>query len=314
MNLPIDAVDKKILANLIKNSRIPLTLLAKSAGISREVVTYRLNRLKEKGIILGFVTEININKLGFLEAAVFVTTKTNRENEFKNYLLTSDYISWVGEHVGIWDYGMSIFGKTAEEIDANFLEFYQKFKDIMIDHRLTLNKKNSFFYEKLFGVEYRNHKKTTLAYKADETDKRILSLLSLNARVDYVELSSKIKLTAPAIKDRIKKLESTGYIERYTTFLDFSKLNLYQYSIFIVNKNIQDRQNLLSYLARHPDICYTVEYLGDPFIEFGVLINNPYDLRKILRDMDNLFPENRILEISLQKEVVSINPAKCVFE
>lgn len=314
MNIPVDAVDRKILASLTRNSRIPLTLLAKSAGISREVATYRIKKLQEIGIILGFVTEINFEKLNFLGAAVFFTTKTNREREFREHLLKSKYISWVGEQVGIWDFGMSIFGKNAEEIDERFLSLYNSFKDIIIDHRLTLHKKNTFFYEKLFGIEPIQKKKLLKDYKADAIDKKILSLLALNARIDYVELSKKIDLTSPAIKDRIKKLESAGYIERYTTFIDFSKLNIYQYSVFIVNKNIEDRQRLLSSLHNHKDVCYTAEYVGDPFLEFGVFVNNPYDLREILRSIEEVFPENRILEISLQKEVVSFNPPTCVFE
>ncbi len=314
MQIPLDAIDKKILASLTRNSRTPLTLLAKSAGVSREVAAYRINKLQEKGIILGFVTEINFEKLNFLGAAVFVTTKTRREKEFREHLIKSPYISWVGEQVGIWDFGMSIFGENAEEIDARFLSLYQSFKDIIIDHRLTLHKKNTFFYEKLFGIEPLVTKKSFKDYKADSTDKKILSLLAVNARIDYVELSKQINLTSPAIKDRIKKLEASGYIERYTTFIDFSKLNVYQYSIFVTNKNIEDRQRFFSYLRNHKDVCYTAEYVGDPFIELGVFVNNPYDLRQILRNIEESFPDNRVLEISLQKEVVAFNPPSCVFE
>lgn len=313
MKLSIDVVDRKLLASLTKNARIPITILAKSAGISREVAMYRIKRLQEKGIIIGFVTEINFEKLGYLAAAVFVATKTAREKEFRDYLIKSPYISWVGEQVGIWDFGMSIFGKSIEEVNKRFLDLYQAFKDIIIDHRFTLHKKNSFFYEKLFGADIKTYKEPSIKCKADAIDKKILSLLASNARMDYVELSKKINLTSPAIKDRIKRLENAGYIERYTTFIDFSKLDIYQYSIFIVNKEIETRKKLLSYLAKHPDICFIVEYVGDPFLEFGLFVENPYDLRKILRKIENAFPENRVIEISLQKEVVSFNPAECVF-
>ncbi len=44
-------------------------------------------------------------------------------------------------------------------------------------------------------------------------------------------------------------------------------------------------------------------------------MKNPYDLREILEDIEEAFPNNRIIEISLfQKEFVSIGPPACVFE
>ena len=314
MQLPLDRTDKKLLAALMKNARLPITSLAKASGVSREVATYRLKRLEEKGIILNYVTEVNVEKLGYVGAAVFVATKTHRESDFRKFLSESRNICWVGEHVGIWDFGMSILGRNNKEIDVYFSEMYNKFKDFIIDHRFTLHKKNYYFYEKLFGEKSVRKQKRSSQYIADELDKKILQILVTNARVDYVELAKKIPLTAPAIKQRIRQLENSGYIERYSVFLDYSKLNAYQYSIFIINKNIDDRQKLLEYLAEHPDVCFICEYTGDPFMEFGVFVDNPYHLRKVIKVIEESFPDNRIMEISLQKEIVSVAPAKCVFD
>ena len=143
----MDKIDTNLLRILIENSRIPVTLLAKKLKVSREVATYRLNRLNKERIILDFVTEINIEKLGFVGAAVFVNVKSTRQKEFKQFLAETPFVSWVAELSGIWSFGLSIIGKTNEELDDNFLQIYNKFKDAIIDHRFTLHKKTTFLYE-----------------------------------------------------------------------------------------------------------------------------------------------------------------------
>ena len=50
----MDKKDKKLLAELMINSRTPINQLAKKVGISREVATYRLNKLIKDKRILNF--------------------------------------------------------------------------------------------------------------------------------------------------------------------------------------------------------------------------------------------------------------------
>jgi DNA-binding Lrp family transcriptional regulator len=312
----MDKIDIDLLRILMQNSRIPITKLAKKLKVSREVATYRLNQLKKKGILLDFVTEINLEKLGFVGAAVFVNIKATRQKEFKEYLAKTSFVSWVAELSGIWSFGLSIIGKTNEELDQKFLQIYSKFKDAIIDHRFTLHRKSLFFYETYFGKtvkipiikKYKN-------YKIDKKDKIILQELSQNSRIDSVALSQKVSLTAPAVTQRIKQLQASGYIEKYSIFIDISKLGLFQYSIFTINKNIDEKQKLIKYLRLHENVSFIAEYIGDPFIEFGLFVKDPYQLREKLQEIEEQYPNNRIIEISLfQKEFVSIKLPKCVFE
>ena len=312
----MDKIDTNLLRILIENSRISVTLLAKKLKVSREVATYRLNRLKKEGIILDFVTEINIEKLGFVGAAVFVNVKATRQKEFKQFLAETPFVSWVAELSGIWSFGLSIIGKTNEELDDNFLQIYNKFKDAIIDHRFTLHKKTTFLYEKYFGAIPKSiTEKKTKAYKTDKKDKIILQELTKNSRIDSVALSTKVSLTAPAVAQRIKQLKASGHIETYSIFVDVQKLGLFQYSIFVINKNIDEKQKLINYLKYHKNVSFLAEYVGDPFIEFGLFVKDPYELRERLQEIEETFPNNRVIEISLfQKEFVSVGPPLCVFE
>ncbi len=72
--LYMDAIDRKLLVALLKDSRQSLTQLGKAAGIARENAHYRIERLREEGTIRAFVTHIDYRALGFDHFTLFIQT------------------------------------------------------------------------------------------------------------------------------------------------------------------------------------------------------------------------------------------------
>jgi len=60
----------------------------------------------------------------------------------------------------------------------------------------------------------------------DELDLQILDALQRNARSTFAELGSLVGLKAPAVHDRVKRLEQRGYILSYSAQLDAKRLGL----------------------------------------------------------------------------------------
>jgi len=58
----------------------------------------------------------------------------------------------------------------------------------------------------------------------DETDMTILEMLSENARAAYSEIGEAVDLSAPAVSDRVSRLEEAGVIQGFTLDLDRSQL------------------------------------------------------------------------------------------
>ena len=58
----------------------------------------------------------------------------------------------------------------------------------------------------------------------DATDKKILELLQTNGRITVKEITQTISLTAPAVSERIKRLEKDGIIEGYTAIINPKKM------------------------------------------------------------------------------------------
>ncbi|GAB7092965.1 AsnC family transcriptional regulator [Halolamina litorea] len=58
----------------------------------------------------------------------------------------------------------------------------------------------------------------------DETDMTILRILSADARASYSEIGEEVDLSAPAVSDRVSRLEEAGVIRGFTLDLDRSQL------------------------------------------------------------------------------------------
>lgn len=58
----------------------------------------------------------------------------------------------------------------------------------------------------------------------DDTDRKILRLLLDDGRRSYSEIAEAVGLSAPAVSDRIDRLEDVGLIRRFTVSLDRSLL------------------------------------------------------------------------------------------
>lgn len=311
----MDKLDGKILLELMRNSRAPVTALSRKLHASREVCDYRIGRLEKGKAILNFVTEIDAEKLGYAGAAVFINIKRGRAAAFESFLRACPYVSWVAELSGIWNFGLSIYARGSRELDAEFYEICERFRDDIIDYRFILHKETDFFYEKYFGAMPEKEKKVSPGHGIDETDRLLLKLLAKNPRIGTMELAGKAGIAPQTASQRIKKLEMGGVIRKYSILVDVSKLGLYQYGIFISNRDAGAMKKLSGYLSQHPKVSYVANYIGSTDLEFGVVVGNPYGLREVLQDIGEEFPDGRITGISLfQKEFVSVGLPECVFE
>src|SRR3989338_3627146 len=116
----MDKKDKKLLAELMINSRIPINKLAKKVGISREVATYRLNKLIKDKTILNFYTIINTEALGFLRFGCCIQLKNitaQKEKEFLNFLINHNFVTYLGSIVGKWNVGFDLLAKDREHLE-----------------------------------------------------------------------------------------------------------------------------------------------------------------------------------------------------
>lgn len=59
----------------------------------------------------------------------------------------------------------------------------------------------------------------------DKTDLQILRILQNNSKLTTKELAAQVSLSTTPVFERLKRLESEGYIKKYVAVLDAQKLN-----------------------------------------------------------------------------------------
>lgn len=61
----------------------------------------------------------------------------------------------------------------------------------------------------------------------DRSDNKILQLLADNARITGADIARKINLSLPAVTERLRKLDKSGYIDKYTIQVNRQQIDLH---------------------------------------------------------------------------------------
>ncbi len=95
----------------------------------------------------------------------------------------------------------------------------------------------------------------------DNIDAKILKALQENSRISISDLSKKVSLSLSAVSERLKKLESSGVIEKYTVILDSHALGQ-ELSVFmsICLESPKNTKEFLDAIDKEPGIleCHYV--------------------------------------------------------
>ena len=297
----IDVKDKKILSELILNSKISTTQIAKKVGISREVAIYRIKKLEENKIIKKYFALINYEALGYKRHVIFMQLKKvnlQKEQEILEYLKNHEHITYLSPIIGKWNFVFDLIVETSEKLKQIINEINRKLADKLGSFiLLSGNIEGKFYPTKIVGLQKELEFKPAKKYSLNESHKKILRLISQDARIEYSKLSQKLKMPATTIAHQIKKLEKEGIIQGYTASIDYQKLGWEFYNLQLKSKN-DDKKKFLEFIKTHKQIIFYYEYLGHENwdIDLGIIAKNSDDLRKVILEIKEYFGE----EISME--------------
>ena len=117
----MDNIDSKILSELQKNSRISNADLAEKIGLSPTPCLRRLRRLESDGLIQGYRTDLNLQKLGFgISALIFVQLTLNSKRnarEFEDAISSIHRIQECLVLTGQHDYLLKVVAKDLSDYE-----------------------------------------------------------------------------------------------------------------------------------------------------------------------------------------------------
>lgn len=295
----LDLKDRKILYELDIDARQSLSKIAKKAGLSKEVVNYRINKLQEDGVINGFYARIDSSKAGLTLFRTFLKLQNitpEKEKELIDYLVSQKEIGWCVSIQGNWDINFIFWANNND----HFFKFWKKFKglygEFLGDNQIAIfawftnlpkgfliGKKPEGFTVYKLGL----HEKVDL----DELDFKILRLLSKKAREPLIEIAKQLEVSDKVISYRIKRLEKEKVIVSYGVQIDLEKIGQEYWKIQLSIKNYPEKRlnELNNFCIEHPNIIYTNELIGGADFEIEGVFKNYSKLQEFIKETRTKF-------------------------
>lgn len=290
--MALDTIDKNILFELDKNSRVPVTALSKRLKLSRDRIGYRLKRLFDSGIIAKCSATINPYQIGHVVYKTYVRLERThtRVAQFLKSLEEERRIYWYGECDGACDIIFGAYSKTPEEFSDLQDALFAQYGDIILESTVYTIVE-AHFYRKHYlvggGTDSFSIGGSLNHRTLDATDTKILSALSENARYSLKELQDIVDAAPLTIANRIKKLEEQKVIVGYRVDLDLPKLGMssFKAQIFLHNFSHDALDQIYQFAQANPYVSYIIRQLGPCKVEMEFEVES-YD--QYIRIVDDL--------------------------
>lgn len=279
--IELDTIDRKIIAQLDKNSRISYSDLGRKIRVAKETVKYRMNQLEKLGVLNGFYTVVDFSKLGFTLYRIYVRIKNTdpkKEIEILNYLKESENVAILYRINGpfhivvgiwmrnIWEYEKfwnSIKEKFGEYISSTHFSIMTNYMEFSRSYLLQENEKIQFLSISQNKPE-----------EIDTLDRKLLAFISNNARASLVQISKSLGIGIITARYRLKNLISKKIIVGFRTIINLKALGREYYKVDFALNDFEMRNELAESITSHPNVVYTERTLGGSDLEIDMEIEN----------------------------------------
>ena len=297
----IDLKDRKILYELDLDARQSLTQIGKKVGLKKDVISYRIKRMQDEGVIENFWTAINTFKLGYQVYRIYINfqyvssqIKEKIVQHFINYRNVWAVISLKAEI----DFDVVIWVKDIYEFYQFWNKTLDEFEDYFAKYTLSVYVE-AFNYKKSYLLPDEPNKGARLLYRTassgkpvaiDKIDYKILDEIAINARIPLIDLTKKLGCSSQTVNYRLKNLLKNGVINSFRVNIDLSKIGLQHYKLEIYLKDHKQRNAIWNFLKEQP-YCDTLNVaIGWSDLEFEIIVENVQRLGQIMEEIDAKFP------------------------
>src|SRR3989344_1004912 len=254
-----DKTDLRLIAELDENSRQPISRIARRLRINQNTLQFRLKRLIEEKVILGFYPSIDVSKLGYIAFRVyfnFINTDPLEEEKILNELIKENICTIVAELEANYD---AMFMATVKNIQE-FYHFWNQFK-------------------------------------IDEGDKKILSFLVKNSRMSALEISAKTQIPPRTVIHKIKQLEKKRIILGYRVNINLNKISYQYFKLNIKLSNTNQIKELEAYCKQNRNVIFIDYTISDWDFELDLEVENKQKLVEFVKSLKTKFPIFKKIEI-----------------
>tara|TARA_R110002095_G_scaffold216342_1_gene213164 strand:+ start:3229 stop:3732 length:504 start_codon:yes stop_codon:yes gene_type:complete len=132
------------------------------------------------------------------------------------------------------------------------------------------------FYEVIFKMPFVSEN------KIDDTDRHILITLQSNGRLSMSELAKLVGMSAPSVKDRVRRLEDRGIIRKFTIDIDTNALGYSLEAIVRIKPRPGNLHLVEKMIVEEPRFTSCDKITGDDCFISRISLRSIQELDKLL--------------------------------
>ncbi|OZI48968.1 Lrp/AsnC family transcriptional regulator [Bordetella genomosp. 5] len=126
----------------------------------------------------------------------------------------------------------------------------------------------------------------------DDLDWKLLALLQQNGRMTYTDLGRQVRLSVPAVTDRVKRLEEAGIIEGYTARINVAAAGYAVSALIGITVPQPAKAKFLRFLEAIPEVLECHHVTGADSYVMRLVALSLADLERLIGRI-NLYGETR---------------------
>jgi Lrp/AsnC family leucine-responsive transcriptional regulator len=148
--------------------------------------------------------------------------------------------------------------------------------------------------------------KTVTNKVLDDLNRSILRELCGDARISTTEIGRRVGLSAPAVADRIQKMEKHGFITGYRTLVDFDKIGLSIRAIITFKSTSLKHSECIKIVDAMPEVVEWHAITGNYCMVLKVAVETSKQLEAFIQRLAEYGETSTSLILSESKGIKSV--------
>jgi Lrp/AsnC family transcriptional regulator, leucine-responsive regulatory protein len=298
----IDELDRKILAILDWNARMPATHIAKRLRANKDVVARRIQKLEESKTIANYYPVLNLRRLGYYTHRLnFDTVELTaaREAEFVAFLDKDIGAGLIYRMDSPYKYGVYVWTKGMYELEGILLRIKKFLGTQLTKYRymllctITQYPKDTVFAKRFHSDLRLVNEEGHVSH--DDHDLLVLRALAHNARSSTIDISKRTGIPQQTVSSKIKAMERKGIILGYRAEIAIQHLGFEHYAFEVYLSDWSEVDKLRAWANVDPHVTWFEPSVGGIDVDFALEVRDRAHLETELMQLRQRFPSIRKL-------------------
>jgi DNA-binding Lrp family transcriptional regulator len=255
-----------------------------------------LSRLEQHQVIRRAAL-FNVSRLGFVEYDLMCSLGSlgrAKKQELLSYLLESPLVTFVLETAGEYHLIIVVCAASPAVVESFITSVSDHFGDIFNHIDIAVMHSRAIYGIKFLATKKRPEKFVRICSergieKYDQLDRRILKALARDAGLSLRTLAANLGVPHSTLGFRVKQLKQSGVLLGSFWSFNSAALGLSEFRLHLALRGLssQVKQRTFEYACVHPNITFSIQYLGKWQYCFGIVAEDTARASQIVSEVES---------------------------